>query len=443
MRCRTQFASIQLTFGLLVGCGNSPESTSASGDDPVVTDGGGDASAPTIPADSALVTASPADGFSAPIDSTPPDTARADTETPDSETPDSEAPDTGPLDTGPPCTVGAACDDGDKCTTGEVLDSACVCGGGSAVTCDDSNVCTTDSCDVATGCKFAPLDGTSCGAGKRCELGICTSLCTVGASCDDGDACTTGETFNSACACTGTSISCDDGSVCTTDSCSSSSGCVFAPVADGTGCGSGKVCDGGACVEPGSLLPTVKISAPAALTKKSFLATGAGSDVCNALPFTLTVSAPKQIQTLTWHFFTPTATQGMTGDVCGAPTSALPPWRAGLGTPIYGHMIDPTKYGGMTTATFTENVSVSGLSSGGLWLWCTEPGTSGTAFLTSLAGTAIPGPDGGLTPLSRYCHARTLPADTDTAKQWTLLVQLTDKSGQKATDELKFWIYAE
>jgi len=384
-------------------------------------------------------------------DSALPDTELPDTEMPDtrdSAPPDTEMPDT--RDTAPPCTVGGACDDGNACTTGTTFDSTCTCTGGTTLSCDDSNICTTDSCNTTTGCVHtATSEGASCGSGKKCNSGICTELCTEGATCNDGNACTTGEKFTSTCACTGgTTITCDDTNPCTTDSCSTTSGCVFTPVTDGTACGTGKICSSSACIDASSVIPTVTITAPANLTKKGFQATGMGSDVCNPLPFTLTVNAPKGVQTLTWHFFTPTATGGVNGDVCGAPTGTPnPPWRTGLGTPVYGHMINPTTYSGVTSGTFTENVAVSGLYSGsaggGLWLWCTAPGTDGTAALTSLAGTAIPAPNGGLSPLSRYCHSTTLPADTDTAKQWTLIVQLTDKIGQKATAEIKFWVYKQ
>jgi hypothetical protein len=437
-----------------IDTGVDGEPDSSSGDlgvdtTPVDSGGGEDTADSSIP-DSGSDTEMSADtADSAPMDTEMPDTADSappDTEMPDtmdSAPPDTEGPDT--RDTAPVCTVGGTCNDGNACTTGETFDSTCTCTGGTAIVCNDSNVCTTDTCNTSSGCVYtATGEGTSCGSGKKCTSGICTDLCTEGATCNDGNACTTGEKFTSTCACAGgTTIGCDDSNPCTTDSCNTSTGCVNAPLGEGTACGTGKICSSGTCVDASTVLPTVTISAPADLIKKSFKATGPGADVCNALPFTITVNAPKGISTLTWHFFTPTTNSGMNGDVCGAPTSALPPWRAGLGTPIYGHMIDPTKYSSMTSGTFTENVAVSGLYMGGLWLWCTEPGTSGTAFLTSLSGSAIPAPNGGITPLSRYCHSTTLPADTDTAKQWTLIVQLTDKVGVKVTDETKFWIYKE
>ncbi|GMV14815.1 MAG: hypothetical protein AMXMBFR56_30390 [Polyangiaceae bacterium] len=75
---------------------------------------------------------------------------------------------------GPACTAGAACDDGDACTTGETLSASCVCTGGSALSCDDDNPCTADSCDAAAGCGHAPVaDGTSCGTAMSCSAGSC------------------------------------------------------------------------------------------------------------------------------------------------------------------------------------------------------------------------------------------------------------------------------
>jgi hypothetical protein len=66
-----------------------------------------------------------------------------------------------PLNTG-------ACDDGDACTTG----STCVqgtCTHGTAVSCDDNNVCTFDSCDFFTGCKHVVQPIL-----EPCGTGLCT-----------------------------------------------------------------------------------------------------------------------------------------------------------------------------------------------------------------------------------------------------------------------------
>jgi hypothetical protein len=99
------------------------------------------------------------------------------------------------------------------------------------VTCDDSNACTQDTCDAATGqCSHATI------------------------SCDDNDPCTV-DACDSAAGCSYTPMVCDDGSDCTHDTCSpGAGGCVFEPVPDGTVCDdgdpgtSGDVCNNGTCI---------------------------------------------------------------------------------------------------------------------------------------------------------------------------------------------------
>ena len=375
---------------------------------------------------------------------TAPDTSIVDTGTgTDTATADSGTSDTGPADSAMTCEAGTSCDTTNMCFTGKTLSSSCACTGGTAVSCDDSNACTTDSCDLSSGClHVAAADGTSCGVGKKCVAGACSDLCSVGASCDDANACTTGEKFDATCACTGgTAIVCNDANPCTTDSCSPSTGCTATPLADGAVCGTGKTCKTGACIDPTLLLPTVKITSPTTGTVKGI---NAVSDICNPLRVDLTVNAPLKIKTLTWHLFTPTSTTKMNGGFCGAPATAMAPWRAGLGTPVYPFMIDPTKYGGLTTGTFGEDIAAAGLFGcvgGKPWLWCTTPGTGTTAFLTNLAGGAVLAPAGGLSSLAVYCHATTVVTSADATKQWTLIVQLTDQADQVAKDEIKFSIY--
>jgi hypothetical protein len=65
----------------------------------------------------------------------------------------------------------ASCDDGDACTTADTC-SGGTCVGGAPPDCDDSNVCTDDSCDSVTGCVNT----------------------NNAIACDDGDACTTADT---------------------------------------------------------------------------------------------------------------------------------------------------------------------------------------------------------------------------------------------------------
>jgi hypothetical protein len=121
------------------------------------------------------------------------------------------------------CSDGNTCTDGDTCVNG-------LCTPGPALDCDDDNVCTTDSCLPASGCKHVNKSGS----------------CTDGNACTDGDACVNG-------LCTpGPALDCDDDNVCTTDSCLPASGCkhvnAAGPCTDGSICTQGDACAAGQCV---------------------------------------------------------------------------------------------------------------------------------------------------------------------------------------------------
>ncbi len=76
--------------------------------------------------------------------------------------------------------------------------------------CNDSNACTTDTCNTATG--------------------QCSNPAIV---CDDNDACNGLESCDTATGCVaGTPLVCNDGQFCTLDSCNTATGCVFAPNPD-------------------------------------------------------------------------------------------------------------------------------------------------------------------------------------------------------------------
>lgn len=79
------------------------------------------------------------------------------------------------------CNLGAACDDGDPCTTGTTFQQFCFCGGGTFLPDADND----GVCDIEDECST--LDDT-----------------LLGQPCDDGDACTSGETWSAVtCSCTG------------------------------------------------------------------------------------------------------------------------------------------------------------------------------------------------------------------------------------------------
>ena len=53
------------------------------------------------------------------------------------------------------------CEDGDLCTKGDICGKG-LCLSGGQDTCDDTNKCTTDSCDSKTGCVHLPIEMTGC-----------------------------------------------------------------------------------------------------------------------------------------------------------------------------------------------------------------------------------------------------------------------------------------
>ncbi len=123
------------------------------------------------------------------------------------------------------CTVtafsdGKSCDaDGSVCTVGDACKGG-ACVPGAALTCNDGNPCTADTCSDQKGCVTTPIS----------------------APCDDGSACTVGDVCVGGTCKPGTAPSCDDGSDCTADSCAPAVGCVNAPLSAATGCLDGNAC---------------------------------------------------------------------------------------------------------------------------------------------------------------------------------------------------------
>lgn len=135
--------------------------------------------------------------------------------------------------------VGDPCDDGNACTWFDHITADCQCFGQPAF-CDDSDPCTLNTCNGATGCLFPPgpdTDGDGiCDAIDDCPMrpGI------VGTMCDDGSPCTSDDEIDENCQCTGTPVTCDDGDPCTIDGCLEASGCTYLPVPDSDADG---ICD--------------------------------------------------------------------------------------------------------------------------------------------------------------------------------------------------------
>ncbi|HAN30172.1 MAG TPA: hypothetical protein DCQ06_01110, partial [Myxococcales bacterium] len=171
----------------------------------------------------------------------------------------------------------SVCTQGDKCSEG-------VCIKGKVQTCNDNNPCTNDQCDPTKGCVFpvniAPcFDGDLCTKNDVCSKGKCepgnitkscsdndactsdtcdpkTGKCNFlplsGPSCDDGNACTTGDSCAKGGCTPGQVKKCDDGNPCTLDVCDTKNGnCGAKPAFDGLGCDDGKTCTKGVTCDKG------------------------------------------------------------------------------------------------------------------------------------------------------------------------------------------------
>ena len=177
------------------------------------------------------------------------------------------------------CSVAGDCSDPFACTAETCVANICVSTPVDA-DCDDTNVCTDDTCSATTGCVFTNntdpcADGNACNGDELCGGGTCnagtpltcddTNVCTddscVPASgcvftnntdpCADGNACNGDELCGGGSCNAGTPLTCDDTNVCTDDSCVPASGCVFTnntdPCADANACNGDELCGGGTC----------------------------------------------------------------------------------------------------------------------------------------------------------------------------------------------------
>jgi hypothetical protein len=132
--------------------------------------------------------------------------------------------------------IGNTCNDGNACTVGTTCSAGSVCNGGSALSCDDSDPCTTDSCNPGSGCVHGSApDGTACAVdGNPCTRdtclgGLCHAPSLAGTVCGPAASCS--GTVPSAVA---TPAGACNGSTTT---------CVQVPIA----CGS-QPCSGAACL---------------------------------------------------------------------------------------------------------------------------------------------------------------------------------------------------
>ncbi|MCO4764063.1 MAG: hypothetical protein KC502_21310 [Myxococcales bacterium] len=164
------------------------------------------------------------------------------------------------------CTANSQCDDGNLCTkdicdtkTGNCLKPS------STSTCDDNNPCTDDPCDPLKGCgkklfNNKPCDdGTVCTAKDACnDLGKCAG---VKVKCDDSDSCTT-DSCDAKLGCAHKAIpncfppcksdvDCEYDSGCSTPNCVDNK-CKNKNVNEGLVCATGQVCATGKCTAPGT-----------------------------------------------------------------------------------------------------------------------------------------------------------------------------------------------
>ncbi len=133
-----------------------------------------------------------------------------------------------------------ACDDNNACTANDAC-AAGKCAGGPK-TCDDGDVCTTDSCDEKAGCQTKIAIGAPCADDAKCLKGTC------GKGADGKVTCAVGVIKG-----------CDDNNACTIDTCTADKGCQYDPAKDGTKCGDGDKCVDAAVCGKGSCQPGKKL----------------------------------------------------------------------------------------------------------------------------------------------------------------------------------------
>jgi len=211
--------------------------------------------------------------------------------------------------------TGTSCSDGDPCTTGDKCGGDGKCQAGTQINCDDSEACTSDSCQGGKCLNTAVTDGTDCDDKDACTLadkcgaGKCKGTSANGVDCDDSKTCTvdaqagcnsmmcnhTPASVNVACitdkchgaghcsglddtCVAGAAIDCDDSNPCTVDACSPATGCTHtnnaaADCSDGDACTENDVCVAGNCGgKPKKCLALDLATRPARVTRPRALA---------------------------------------------------------------------------------------------------------------------------------------------------------------------------
>ncbi len=162
-----------------------------------------------------------------------------------------------------PVANGTACTSANQC----LLNPTCfngVCGGTAAKLCNDNNPCTIDTCTTSTGaCKFTPISGGTCNDGNACTLNdTCVSGVCKGTpkNCSDNNVCSTDTCDTATGVCSSTPVGGTCGFAC--DS-TTAPGMALMPagtvlhITQGVGSGINVPCSVGSCfsmeVSPGTL----------------------------------------------------------------------------------------------------------------------------------------------------------------------------------------------
>lgn len=124
-----------------------------------------------------------------------------------------------------PVASGTACSDGNACNGAETCDGSGTCQAGTPPELDDGNPCTEDACTPEGGVTHTPV--------------------TAGTSCSDDDVCNGEEVCDAAGACqAGAPLEIDDENPCTLDTCTPEGGVAHEPLLEGTPCSDGDACNG-------------------------------------------------------------------------------------------------------------------------------------------------------------------------------------------------------
>ncbi len=167
-----------------------------------------------------------------------------------------------PVADGSLCEDGGSCTVADVCKAGQCTAGTDICGCQKTSDCaskEDGDLCNgTLFCDVASlpyACKVDPKtvvicspSGDSSCAKNSCDAktGSCAPKATAdGTPCSDGNACTGSDACKTG-SCAGSALNCNDNNPCTSDSCSTTTGCVYAansdPCDDGNACTTTDTC---------------------------------------------------------------------------------------------------------------------------------------------------------------------------------------------------------